>query len=183
MSAKLEMESLLLRPIRNRHVSQILGIWRQPEVRRHLWGDKRIGEERVALEIARSQESFRTSGFGHWMVRRREHRRVIGSCGLLRVPDTEHLELVYCIDSTLWNNGYGTQAAAAVLAFAFDELRLPLVHGRCARDNIASLRVLEKIGMRPGRPHPHRDCEGAHLSISREEYLEGRLVGCRSPSD
>ena len=122
------------------------------------------------MEVARSQDSFRSSGFGHWVVRRRDKRRVIGSCGLLRVPHTEQLEIIYCIDRALWNNGYGTQAARAVLAFAFDELQVPLVHGRCARDNIASLRVLEKIGMRPGREHPHEDCEGAHLSISRDEY-------------
>lgn len=170
MSAKLETESLLLRPLASRHLSQTLDIWTQPEVRRHLWGDKVIGEERAALEIARSQDSFRSYGFGLWAVRRREKRRVIGSCGLLRVPHTDQLEIIYCIDRALRNKGYGTQAAQAVVAFAFDELQLPLVHGRCARDNIASLRVLEKIGMRPGRPHQHIECEGAHLSISRDEY-------------
>jgi RimJ/RimL family protein N-acetyltransferase len=170
MTAKLETEDLFLQPMRNRHLSRILDIWRQPEVRRHLWGDKVIGEERVALEIVRSQESFRSSGFGQWAVRRREKRRAIGSCGLLWVPHREDIEIVYCIDSALWNRGYGTQAARAVLAFAFDKLQLPIIHGRCARDNIASLRVLEKIGMRAGRPHPHGECEGAHLSISRDEY-------------
>ncbi len=173
MSAKLETKSLLLRPMAGRHLSQILDVWKQPAVRLHLWGDKVISEEAAALQIARSKESFRSSGFGHWAVCRREKRRVIGSCGVVRIPHTEHVELVYCIDSALWNSGYGTQAARAVLAFGFDELRLPLIHGRCARENIASLRVLEKIGMRPGRPHPHKDCEGAHLAISLDEYRGG----------
>ena len=182
MRAKLETESLLLRPLGNRHLSRILDIWTQPEVRRHLWGDKVIGEERVALEIERSKESFREHGFGHWAVRRREKRRVIGSCGLLRVPHTDDLEIIYCIDTALWNKGYGTQTAQAVIAFAFETLRLPLIHGRCALDNIASLRILEKIGMRTGRPHPHEDCEGAHLSISGQEYLERRLLGSGSSS-
>ena len=170
MGARLKTESLLLRPLASRHLSQTLVIWTQPEVRRHLWGGKAISEERAALEVAKSQDSFRSSGFGHWAVRRRQKRRVIGGCGLLRVPHTEQIEIIYCIDRELRNNGYATEAARAVLAFAFDELQLPLVHGRCARDNIASLRVLEKIGMRPGRPHPHVDCEGAHLPISRDEH-------------
>lgn len=183
MSAKLETESLLLCPLAGRHLSQILDIWKQPEVRRHLWGDKLISEETAAREIVRSKESFRGSGFGHWAVRRRESRRVIGSCGLLRVPHTDQLEIVYCIDPALWNNGYGTQAARAVLAFGFEELQLSLIHGRCARDNIASLRVLEKIGMRSGRQHPHTECEGAHLSISRDEYLERLLLGRESSAD
>ena len=171
MGAKLETGSLLLRPMGSRHLSRVLQIWTQPEVRRHLWGDKVIGEERAGVEIARSQESFRNEGFGHWIVRRRKSRRVIGTCALLPMPHSDEIEIVYCIDPALWNRGYGTQAAGAVVAYAFDELRLPLIHGRCALDNIASRRVLEKTGMRPGRPHPHEECEGAHLSISRDEYL------------
>jgi RimJ/RimL family protein N-acetyltransferase len=163
----------------SRHLSPILGLWTQPDVRRHLWGDRVISEERAGLEIARSKESFREAGFGHWVVRRREERRVIGSCALLSIPGSEQIEIVYCIDPAMRNNGFGTQAARAVLTYAFNTLRLPLIHGRCARDNIASLRVLEKTGMRFGRPHPHKDCEGAHLSISCEEFR--RLESVSAP--
>ena len=170
MRSKLETESLLHRPLASRHLSRILDIWTQPAVRDHLWGGKLIGEESAAREIARSQDSFRDSGFGHWAVRRRKKRRVIGSCGLVRVPHSDQIEIIYCIQRDLRNNGYATQAARAAIAYAFDELGLPVIHGRCALDNIASLRVLQKIGMRPGRPHPHEDCEGAHLSIARGEH-------------
>ena len=174
MSAKPNTSRLRLRPLGGRHLSQILEIWTFPDVRRHLWDDKIIGEERVGLEIARSKESFRALGTGQWAVRRREKRRVIGSCGLLQIPNSDQFELVYCIDPTLRNQGYATEAAQAVVDYAFLEAGLELLFGRCAVDNIASVRVLEKVGMRPGRPHPSPECQGVHLSLLRDEFLAAR---------
>lgn len=171
MSAKLDTRRLLLRPMGGRHLSQILEIWTYPDVRRHLWDDKVIGEERAGLEIARSKEMFRAEGFGQWAVRRRDKRRVIGSCGLLHIPGCEQIELVYCTDPRLWNQGYATEAARAVVDFAFLEAGIPLLFGRCALDNSASRRVLEKVGMRPGLAHPSPDCHGTHLSLQRDDYL------------
>jgi RimJ/RimL family protein N-acetyltransferase len=171
MSAKLETERLVLPSLGGRHLSQILEIWTHPDVRRHLWDDKVIGEERAGIEIARSKECFRAEGFGQWAVRRRKHLRVIGSCGILKIPDCEQVELVYCIDPALWNNGYATEAARAVVEYAFRGIELPMLFGRCAADNVASRRVLEKVGMEPGVPHPNPACQGSHLSLFREDYL------------
>lgn len=171
MKTKLQTERLVLRPLGERHLSRILEIWTYPDVRQHLWDDKVIGEERAGLEISRSKESFRAEGFGHWAVRRRKRRRLIGSCALLRIPGSDQFEIVYCVDPELRNNGYATEAARAVVDYAFREIELPLVFGRCALDNVASHRVLEKLGMQPGLPHPDPDCHGVHLSLRRDDYL------------
>jgi RimJ/RimL family protein N-acetyltransferase len=170
MGPKLETPRLRLRPIAGRHLSGILEIWTHPEVRRHLWDDHIVGEERVGVEIARSRESFRSLGRGQWVVRRREKRRTIGSCGLLRIRGSDAIELVYCIEPSLWNNGFATEAATAVVGYAFRTLRLPVLYGRCAADNAASLRVLEKVGMHAGIPHPDPDCQGTHLAITIDEF-------------
>ena len=140
-------------------------------MRKYLWDDKIISEERAGLEISRSKECFRAEGFGQWAVRRRKRLHVIGSCGLLKIPGGDQIELVYCIDPKLWNNGYATEAARAVVEYGFVEVGLPLLFGRCALDNIASRRVLEKVGMRPGIPHPSPQCQGTHLSLLREDFL------------
>ena len=62
MSAKLETERLVLPSLGGRHLSQILEIWTHPDVRRHLWDDKVIGEERAGIEIARSKEMIIYAG-------------------------------------------------------------------------------------------------------------------------
>lgn len=56
-------------------------------------------------------------------------------------------ELGYWLNPAWWGQGYATEAASAVLRFALDTLQLPKVVATCFSVNLASRRVLEKIGM------------------------------------
>jgi RimJ/RimL family protein N-acetyltransferase len=47
-----------------------------------------------------------------------------------------------------WGNGYATEAASAMVAYGFDELKVHRVSASLVADNAASARVLEKLGMR-----------------------------------
>ncbi len=58
--------------------------------------------------------------------------------------------------------GYATEVAQAMLAFGFEELRLHRIWARCAAENAASYRVLEKIGMRRER------------FLREEKWMKGR---------
>ncbi len=61
-------------------------------------------------------------------------------------------EVWYKIDSNHWQKGYATTALKAVLDFGFTILKLHRIEAGCAVDNIASIKVLEKVGMiREGR--------------------------------
>lgn len=74
---------------------------------------------------------------------------VIGSIGLFDIDhDSETCELGYSIGSRWWGNGYGTEAAKAVVDFAILRLFAHRVQATHHPDNIASKRVLEKIGMK-----------------------------------
>ena len=57
-------------------------------------------------------------------------------------------EIGYWVRTSETGKGYATEAAGAMLAFAFSELKLHRVHGDCDDRNIASARVMEKLGMR-----------------------------------
>ncbi len=73
---------------------------------------------------------------------------VIGSIGLFNVDaDAEQCELGYSIGSRWWNRGYVTEAAQAVLRYAFDRIGAHRVYASHHSDNTASGRVLTKIGM------------------------------------
>lgn len=82
-----------------------------------------------------------------------EANRLIGGCGVrLTSPTSSVASMGYCLNRELWGQGYATEAARAVLAFGFEELRPHRVFATCDPDNIASARVLEKLGMkREGR--------------------------------
>lgn len=75
--------------------------------------------------------------------------KLIGNVGI-RKPDSQatRAELGYELDPRVWNNGYATEAAAAMLRFGFETLRLHRVMAHCIANNTNSRRVLEKLGMR-----------------------------------
>ncbi|MET7331060.1 GNAT family N-acetyltransferase [Nonomuraea sp. NPDC005650] len=71
----------------------------------------------------------------------------IGWCSLtLWNPDHRSARLGYCLDDAVWGHGYATEAARALLQWAFDSLDLNRVQAETDTRNGASARVLEKIG-------------------------------------
>ncbi len=56
-------------------------------------------------------------------------------------------EVWYKLHSTFWGQGYATEALRRVIAFGFGELQLHRIEAGCAVGNLASIRVLEKVGM------------------------------------
>jgi [ribosomal protein S5]-alanine N-acetyltransferase len=73
--------------------------------------------------------------------------RFIGWCALARWnPDFRSAALGYCLGDAAWGHGYATEAAGAVLQWAFDTLDLNRVQAETDTRNVASARVLEKLG-------------------------------------
>jgi RimJ/RimL family protein N-acetyltransferase len=71
----------------------------------------------------------------------------LGWCALARWnPDYRSAALGYCLDEAAWGHGYATEAARAVLGWAFDTLDLNRVQAETDTRNAASARVLEKLG-------------------------------------
>ena len=87
---------------------------------------------------------------------------LIGSCGIRKETATaQQADLGYEIAPSHWGHGYATEAARAVLAFGFQDLRLHRVWASCVAENTASARVLEKLGMRQeGRLRENRWMKG-----------------------
>lgn len=89
--------------------------------------------------------------------------QLIGNCGLrMETADSRQANIGYEIAPGYWGEGYATEAAQAMVAFGFEELRLHRIWARCVAENVASYRVLEKIGMRR---------EGC---LREEERMKGR---------
>jgi RimJ/RimL family protein N-acetyltransferase len=78
--------------------------------------------------------------------------QLIGNCGVRRdSPETREGDMGYELDPKFWGNGYATEAARAVLRFGFSHMHLQRVSAWCIAENVASARVLEKLGMRMER--------------------------------
>jgi RimJ/RimL family protein N-acetyltransferase len=71
----------------------------------------------------------------------------LGWCGVIRWdPQHRSTELGYCYGEAAWGHGYATEAARALLGWAFDTLDLNRVQAEADTRNLASARVLEKLG-------------------------------------
>jgi RimJ/RimL family protein N-acetyltransferase len=109
-----------------------------------------IREQSDAL-AARIESGFERDGFGLWAVEAPSVAPFIGFVGL-SIPDFEAhftpcVEIGWRLAVPYWNGGYATEAARAVLRFAFETLQLREVVSFTVRGNLASRRVMKKIGM------------------------------------
>ncbi len=97
---------------------------------------------------------------------------VVGAVGLVLALEHERGELGYWIGRPYWGRGFATEAAAAVVDWAFRELGLRRVHASHFRDNPPSGRVLQKLGMRhEGTARQHIRKWDAFLDVERYGLL------------
>jgi RimJ/RimL family protein N-acetyltransferase len=106
--------------------------------------------EWTADKLARMRQDWDRNGWGSWAIEERETRRFVGRVGLQfhRLwPDD--VELGWGVDPELWGRGYATEAAREALRHAFDALGFARVVSILHPENLASIRVAEKIGEGP----------------------------------
>lgn len=103
-----------------------------------------------------------------------------GAVGLHIAGAHHHAELGYWIGVPFWGRGYATEAARAAVAFGFDTLRLNRIFAHHFAGNVASQRVLEKIGLRhEGRFAKHIQKWGEFIDVENygllaEDYRMGK---------
>lgn len=100
--------------------------------------------------IDRFEAQFDQDGFGMWALELVEEARFIGCVGLAArksLPFSPCVEIGWRISPQFWNRGYATEGAQAVLDFGLGSLALDEVVSFTVPDNLASRRVMEKIGM------------------------------------
>ena len=93
------------------------------------------------------QRAAERPGYGLLHASLRDGGGFVGGCGLFPVPDGDDIEIAYRLPHARLGQGFANEMARAVLAHAFDTLGLVRVVGLTWPENVASQRVLEKIGM------------------------------------
>lgn len=146
MTKILETPRLYLREMtpEDAEVAYILNL--DPEVLRYTGDDpfESIEEAKTFLE---NYSSYHTYGFGRWGVILKETGEYLGWCGLKYTPELDEFDIGYRLMKQFWGKGYATEAAEACLEFGFTQFNMKTIVGRAMPANVASVRVLEKIGL------------------------------------
>jgi ribosomal-protein-alanine N-acetyltransferase len=105
--------------------------------------------------VARTLVGYEEGGHYEWGLVRHFDQAFLGTCGFGEIDVARGIaEIGYVLAKPYWGRGYATEAAAAVLDFGFVHLGLRLVEARAFPENVASLRVMAKLGLRYRETRP-----------------------------
>jgi RimJ/RimL family protein N-acetyltransferase len=145
----LSTDRLLLREFEPSDDAFLLRLLNEPSWLRFI-GDRGVRTLEDARRYVENgpRASYARNGFGLWCVVPKESGASVGMCGLVRRDTVPGVDLGFAFVPEAWGKGYARESADAVLAHARDVLGLPRVLAITSPDNDASIRVLERIGMR-----------------------------------
>ncbi len=146
MRTRIETSRLILRPFEPRDAEAAFGWFGDPVVMRFTAAgpDKSIEETRTRL--SQHEKHQQAHGFSKWIILNAASGVAIGDSGLLVLPECGWIDLGFRLAQPYWGQGFATEAASAWVRVAFDEFRVDRLGAFAHPENVASLRVLEKLG-------------------------------------
>lgn len=166
----LSTRRLRLRPASADDIDTLHSIWRDPEVRRYLWDGVEIGRDRAAAVVETGIACAAASGGGGlWLLQPHGQAGAAGFCALLPFGSPQDWEILYGLLPGFWGSGLAVEAAQAMLFHGFRTLGCRRIAGRTDPPNRASIRVLEKLGMRFAGTSVSGELPMAWYWIAKEE--------------
>lgn len=152
MKIFIETERLILREIQSADIEGMLELDSDPEVHRYLGDAPVTDRERIAEVINFIRQQYIDNGIGRWAVIDKTTNQFIGWAGLKFVSETinghtDYYDLGFRIIRKFWNKGFATEASVGLLNYAFKTLNADAVYALVDCDNIASNKVLKKVGL------------------------------------
>jgi RimJ/RimL family protein N-acetyltransferase len=146
----LETRRLILRRFIPEDLDALYALYCDQQVTRYIPDAPRsLAEAREELEWHLHGHPRRPE-LGLWATILKDTNAFIGRCGLLpwTIDGQDEVEVAYLIDRSYWGQGLGTEAAQAIMEYGFNQLNLTRLMCLIDRENLASIRVAEKIGMK-----------------------------------
>jgi RimJ/RimL family protein N-acetyltransferase len=143
--AFLETERLVFRSHEPADEERFVAMQTDPRVRRFVGGSPWT-EERARTRFASEYLGRPTSHDGLWATVLKGEDAYIGHCGVCAREEPTEVRLAYYIAQPYWNRGYATEASRGFIELAFQRLGFARVVADIEVGNLASLRVLEKLG-------------------------------------
>lgn len=177
----IETDRLMLRPLVPADAEDFYKVFSDPQVLRYTPSGppESVEQAREWLE-ARATRGDHVPGVRTCAVVLLESSRVIGTAGIVPVEGHEHEhEVAYHLASEQWGKGLATEAANAWIEFGFETMGLERIIGLTYPENVASRRVLIKVGMTEhGETEKYFGVTTVMHDIALEEWVE-LVPGCR----
>jgi RimJ/RimL family protein N-acetyltransferase len=145
----LQTRRLALRHLEHEDLEPLFALYRDPKIRKYFPdGTRTLHETKAELDwFLHGHPTFPQLGL--WATIESATGAFVGRCGLLPwdIEGTHEVELAFLIDKRRWGEGLASEAAAAIVEYARETLRLRRLICLITPGNAASVRVAEKVRM------------------------------------
>jgi RimJ/RimL family protein N-acetyltransferase len=114
-----------------------------------LWGPNTVEDTKNFVSSMVEQANVKDRSKFDFAVCLKESGLLIGGCGIRRETQQSVVaNLGWAINPDFQKQGCATEAAQALISFGFEQLGLSVIYATCDTRNVASYRVMEKLGMK-----------------------------------
>lgn len=165
----LESPRMFLREIIPDDAEEAYNLNLDPEVIQYT-GDESFKSIEKAREFLENYDSYRRFGFGRWAMIRKQDQKFLGWCGIKFNTETHEHDVGFRLFRNEWNKGYATEAARASILYGFETLNLDRIIAHAMKVNLASVRVIEKCGLKYEGPRDFDGNEGVLYALNKHEF-------------
>jgi RimJ/RimL family protein N-acetyltransferase len=144
----IETERLLLRPLTLADLDAVVEMHANPDVERWMGP---FGAERAQARLQVCEREWDERGHGLMAIVERSSGRFLGRSGLKYWPQFDETEVGWVLRADAWGHGFATEAGRACVHWGFATLALSYLTAMIQPENLASIAVAERLGMRPLR--------------------------------
>jgi RimJ/RimL family protein N-acetyltransferase len=142
----LETERTIMRKLKKEDAKDFYALNLDEEVLKYT-GDKPFESIQASIDFLTNYDQYEKYGVGRLAVIDKTTSKFLGWCGLKYSQDKNEYDIGFRFHRKYWSKGYATETSKKCLDFGFTELGIEKVVGRAMKENIGSIKVLEKIGM------------------------------------
>jgi RimJ/RimL family protein N-acetyltransferase len=178
MNAPETTERLLFRCLREDDVENVFQVLGNPEAMRFSLSGA-IAKSEIPKWLSRRLQRYAEDRPSQYAVLDRKTGEFFGFCGFLPFndPDKEaEYEIGYRFRPSCWNRGIGTEAVRSTLAYGFTRFRLPVAVAVVERENMASVRILEKVGMEYVKDMLYHGIPVMRYVLRRQDYQQSAEI-------
>ncbi len=145
----LETERLVLREMKKSDFNDVYEYSSNPQTSEYLLWEVHRSPEYTKEFVDYVISKYKSGEYNDWALVYKPDDKMIGTCGFTKIDQENNVaEIGYVINPNYWNMGIATEAAEAVIDFAFNKMGMNRVEAKFMYGNDASLSVMKKLGMK-----------------------------------
>ena len=178
MNLILETDRLILRELKLSDAEAFFAMDNNPNVHKYLWNKpvQKIEETIEVIVFVRKQ--YVDNGIGRFAMISKETNEFVGWAGLKYNTEIVNnkinfYDIGYRLDEKFWGKGYASEATFAWLKYAFETMKIKTMEAAAHTDNVASNKILQKIGMQMTEQYLEDDVSWNWYELENENYNLG----------